>query len=102
MSHQEDINNLKEELKQTGKDYLVNKNLNMFALSLPDGPGIFIDPLGKGTGPHIKELEGSVRKSRHKNYTVVYTDENGDEQSLKFTGSLSRTVQQAMEILTHG
>ena len=72
-----------------------------------DGEGmVFINPYGKGSGGHIKMEEGclsfpgrKVLKSRHKNFTIIYLDENGEEQNFKATHPFSAVLQHELDHL---
>ena len=68
---------------------------------------IFLNPRGLGTGGHVSNYEGCssfpsntpIKKSRHKNYTILYLNEKGEEQSFKVGPPWSLIIQHEVDHL---
>ena len=81
----------------------------VFIAQMPDAsePEVFINPRGVGSGGTIKNWESCLsfpnnrpkRKGRKKNYTIVYTKEDGTERSFKTGDVWSRILQHEMDHL---
>ena len=68
---------------------------------------VFINPVGKGSGRSLPGTENCLsfpnspprKKKRHKNYTIFYINEDGEESSFKCTLSTARMLQHEMDHL---
>ena len=83
--------------------------LKIFIARIPGqvGPEIFINPVGKGSGGHVKNYEKClsfpnlppIMKSRWKNYTILYTREDDTENSFKVGQPWCRALQHEVDHL---
>ena len=80
----------------------------VFVMKLTDKIEVFINPIVKGTGKQIKELESCLSfpgraklKKRHKNATILYQhiDDLKNQFALKVTGIEARAVQHEIDHL---
>ena len=81
----------------------------IFACFLPEmaDPEVFINPVGQGSGATLSGWESCMsfegksprKRKRSKNYTILYTRVDGEENNFKIALSYGRVIQHEMDHL---